>query len=56
MPESAIKNVINDVPPEVAVKLTQVLSLREAAEHGSALAHNPDTCEICKAKLQGGST
>jgi hypothetical protein len=55
MPETAIKNVINDVPPEVAVKLTQVLTMREAAEHGSALAHNPDTCEICKAKLQSGS-
>jgi hypothetical protein len=53
MSDTAIKNVMNDVPPEVAVKLSQVLTLKEAAEHGSALVHNPDTCEICKAKVNG---
>jgi hypothetical protein len=35
--------------------MTQVLALKEAAEHGTALVHNPDTCEICAAKRHGGS-
>jgi uncharacterized Zn-binding protein involved in type VI secretion len=56
MPAAVIENVMKDAAPEVAVKLTQVLALKEAAEHGTALVHNPDTCEICAAKLRGSTT
>jgi hypothetical protein len=56
MPEAVIETVIKDAAPDIAVKLTQVLALKEAAEHGTALVHNPDTCEICAAKLRGAAT
>ncbi len=56
MPEAVIETVMKDAAPEIAVKLAQVLALKEAAEHGTALVHNPDTCEICAAKLRGGAT
>jgi hypothetical protein len=55
MPAPVIENVMKDANPEVAEMMTQVLALKEAAEHGTALVHNPDTCEICAAKRHGGS-
>lgn len=52
MPTNVIKNLIPGVPPDVAVKLGQVVSLKEAAENGSPLVHNPVTCAICSAKTK----
>jgi uncharacterized Zn-binding protein involved in type VI secretion len=53
MPAAAITNVMNEAPPQLAVTLTQVLALKEAAENGNALVHNPKCCSECEKKMAG---
>lgn len=52
MPIEAIKAVIPSVPPPVAVQLGQIVAMKEAAENGTPLVHNPATCPVCSAKLK----
>ena len=51
MPAEAVKNVMHDAPPKLSVALTQVLALKDAAENGNALVHNPQTCNVCAKKM-----
>jgi len=53
MPKSVLKNVKKDAPPQLDATLTQAIALKEAAEQGAALVHNPQTCPVCAKKMKG---
>jgi hypothetical protein len=53
MPKKALENVKKDAPPQLDATLTQALALKNAAEAGTALVHNPQTCPICAKKMKG---
>lgn len=53
MPKEAIKNVMDDAPPQLSVALIQTIALKEAAENGNALVHNPKCCAECEKKMAG---
>lgn len=36
--------------PEVQKQMAQIVSMKEAAENGQALAHNVATCPVCSKK------
>lgn len=52
MPKEALTAVANDAPSAVSVAATQAMALNEAAEDGTALVHNPQTCPVCAKKAQ----
>jgi uncharacterized Zn-binding protein involved in type VI secretion len=43
-------NAINSMPPAQAIQAAQLVVMKQAAANGTALAHCPSTCSICKAK------
>lgn len=42
IPSKVIQKVLNDMPPDQALKMAQVIGLKEAAENGTPF------CEVCK--------
>jgi len=51
MPKEAMKNVLETAPPKLSVTLTQAIALKDAAENGDALVHNPGCCTVCAEKM-----
>lgn len=47
MPLSVLKEQLKIMPPETAATIAQIITMKQAAEDGSALAHNSLTCPIC---------
>lgn len=51
MSKQVLKKVKKDATPQLDVMLTQALALKEAAEQGTPLVHNPKCCDACDKKM-----
>ena len=52
MSKQVLKQVKKDAVPQLDVLLTQALALKEAAEQGAPLVHNPKCCDACDKKMK----
>lgn len=45
---NALKSVLNNSSSPITEKVELIIMMKQAAEHGIPLVHNPSNCKICK--------